>query len=361
MASGKIDVGIMDGGVYLDHEAIKDSYRTGIVFKGQDRKPAVVKPLPTSAVDHRSWNFESEKYEQFDPEFYETLSAENKANYEYYFGHGTAVANIIVACNPTANILSLKMPFDFMVEADDVQKSRVPFAEMKSYADQEVAKRLKLFERMKRFIISHNIPIVNCSWTETFADKQREIKSYYPFLEGDELVEVTSLHFRGIANVLKDFFGSREFRDHTLFVVAAGNQRVDLDTTEIYPAILQQDNLLTVGGTMGRAEWWADREDFGSNYSPQYVAVATLAKAFRVAWGRDIFKVKSGTSLATPIITALCCRLLQQSPGLSPRQIKDAALSHGVRVPAIADRVKDGLYFNPFPLFTGLEPLIVET
>ena len=342
MAPG-VDVGIIDGGVDFAPELIRQDR------PAENRHPDQA-DLLTMRGDryalHSSWNFESDCPEQFDPHFYEGLSEANRANYEYYLGHGTAVAGIIAVCTPQARLHALKMPFDFLVEEDEVCRTPLPLAVLREKARHKTEARRLLFNNMKRFILIHRIPVVNCSWNEAFSDKINEIAACYPFLKGDQLIDVARLHFDGIITVLREFFESIEFRDRTLFIIAAGNQHADLNENPIYPGVVKQPNTLTVGGTDATKGWWKDREDFGSNFAARYLDLCTRATHYRVPWGKNSFKTKSGTSLATPVITALALRILGEAPTLRPEELRREILDRCIEVPSLSDKVCDGRWFD---------------
>jgi len=88
MTEQHLDVAVIDGGIFLEHEDLSDNYRTFIQGISEPRDE------PTFAK-HRSWNFESDTYEQYDSHFFQRLSDTNRKLYQYYFGHGTAVAHIL--------------------------------------------------------------------------------------------------------------------------------------------------------------------------------------------------------------------------------------------------------------------------
>jgi len=100
-----------------------------------------------------------------------------------------------------------------------------------------------------------------------------------------------------------------------LVISAAGNDMIDLDTLLQYPACYPAPNVITVGATAKadgpNGEIIIIRAPF-SNFSPTYVDI--LAPGTDIAsavpsWGNPADSLKSGTSMATPMVTAAAAML----------------------------------------------------
>ncbi|MEM9929260.1 MAG: S8 family peptidase, partial [Bacteroidota bacterium] len=98
-----------------------------------------------------------------------------------------------------------------------------------------------------------------------------------------------------------------------LVISAAGNDGIDLDTLFQYPACYPADNVITVGATQEdpNFERGVNIADF-SNFSPTFVdilAPGTDIVSAYPSWGVPSDAVKSGTSMATPMVTAAAAML----------------------------------------------------
>lgn len=94
-----------------------------------------------------------------------------------------------------------------------------------------------------------------------------------------------------------------------LIISAAGNDATDLDESQQYPACYNDPNLITVGAT----ETFIDpnennlefvRPAFFTNFSPTYVDVMANGTDVVSYVPGNLTATKSGTSMATPIVTA---------------------------------------------------------
>ncbi len=122
-----------------------------------------------------------------------------------------------------------------------------------------------------------------------------------------------------------------------LVVCAAGNDYINIDNTEIYPAVFDFDNIIVVGASNDNDRIWHDidpdtAESFGSNFgrnnvdifAPGVDIVSTLPSA---SYGEQ-----SGTSMAAPHVAAVAALLLSKYPNLTPVQIKAAIMGHSDKV-----------------------------
>lgn len=93
-----------------------------------------------------------------------------------------------------------------------------------------------------------------------------------------------------------------------LVISAAGNDRIDLDTLRQYPACYAAENLITVAATFNERDPNGQPQRFlasFSNYSPSFVDVAAPGvDIFSTAPGTTTYVPKSGTSMATPMVSA---------------------------------------------------------
>ena len=110
-----------------------------------------------------------------------------------------------------------------------------------------------------------------------------------------------------------------------VMVICSGNQGVDNDLFPNYPSSYTQTNIIVVGGH--------DRTDmrWSGSYNPSNYGVTSVDL---FAPGRDIlapilgnsYSSYTGTSQATPFVTAVCCAIKYINPGWSAAQIKESIL-----------------------------------
>jgi subtilisin family serine protease len=129
---------------------------------------------------------------------------------------------------------------------------------------------------------------------------------------------------------------------NTLFVVTAGNQGSDLDSTPQYPCAYPDANLICVTAT----DQFDTLASFG-NFGVNTVALAApgvniYTTNFLPASGASTYGYKSGTSYATAFVTGAAALLWSISPNSSVAAVK-AALLGGVDVkPGLAGKVSTG-------------------
>lgn len=126
-------------------------------------------------------------------------------------------------------------------------------------------------------------------------------------------------------------------RDGIVFVAAAGNDGVDLDTAPMYPAAYNLPNLVTVAS--------ASSDHSLSSFS-NYGAALVAAPGERVVscWNSSdsAYRSASGTSMATPYVSGALALLRAQFGGETPEQSIDRLLAGSKPVPALADTVLSG-------------------
>jgi subtilisin family serine protease len=109
---------------------------------------------------------------------------------------------------------------------------------------------------------------------------------------------------------------------NVLFVVAAGNDGVDLDSNPDYPANFNISNQITVGASNSN-----DYLDTWSNYSYSLVHLSAPGDTIFSTVPGATQAYMSGTSMAAPFVSGAAAALWSLRPNATPTQIKQALLA----------------------------------
>lgn len=124
----------------------------------------------------------------------------------------------------------------------------------------------------------------------------------------------------------------------TLFVVAAGNFKTDIDapgSEGFFPCKFPDDNILCVAGTDSKDDLWSSISD-GSNYGAESVDIAAPGKSILSTTFTDVvngsptgytYGKKNGTSLAAPLATGTAALLFSYDTTLSVQKAKSLITS----------------------------------
>src|SRR3954471_8537239 len=130
----------------------------------------------------------------------------------------------------------------------------------------------------------------------------------------------------------------------TLFVVAAGNDAVNVDTIDSYPCAYDLPNVLCVAATGAN-----DRLASFSDYGPKSVDIAApgvdVLSTYPTALSSDRtwpYRWLDGTSMATPEVTGAAALVLGRDPALTPYQLREKLLDSAHPVAGLEDKVASG-------------------
>lgn len=203
------------------------------------------------------------------------------------------------------------------------------------------------------FPIRHGTPVASLLVQE--APQMRLLPIRYPRPDMTRMAEAVEIAAAAGARVVAMPLGSRNARDweafadaarrhpDLLFVVSAGNDGQDIDSTPVYPAALELDNLVVV----------TSADDFGrlapgSNWGRDSVDLMVPAEGVEVTDYRGARGTASGSSYAVPRVAALAARLLAKNPNWTTAKLRAALFARAV--PPLergAPRVAVGWIPNP--------------
>jgi large repetitive protein len=103
-----------------------------------------------------------------------------------------------------------------------------------------------------------------------------------------------------------------------LFVVAAGNEGLNIDAAKDYPSCYTLSNILSVGASDSR-----DRPAGFSNYGLTNVDLFAPGVSILSTTSNDLYEYMSGTSMACPLVSGAAALVWSQKPNLTALQIKN--------------------------------------
>jgi subtilisin family serine protease len=128
---------------------------------------------------------------------------------------------------------------------------------------------------------------------------------------------------------------------NTLFIVAAGNEKSDLDVNPFYPAAYGLNNIIAVGSIDNNNP---DHISERSNYNPTLVEIVTVGKRVISALvnsdGKEV--QLSGTSMSTAVVSGVASMLLVEKPSLTSKQIKSILLTSCTKNKYLTSKIKNG-------------------
>ena len=122
-----------------------------------------------------------------------------------------------------------------------------------------------------------------------------------------------------------------------LFVVAAGNDGTDLETSPSYPASYDLDNLISVANIRYDGEL-----DPTSSYGAASVDLAAPGSYILSTTPGDTYSYMTGTSMAAPMVSAAAAMVYSAFPDATLADVKDILLASVQKLDSLAGRTATG-------------------
>jgi thermitase len=114
----------------------------------------------------------------------------------------------------------------------------------------------------------------------------------------------------------------KAYENDILFVAAAGNASTNNDRSPHFPSNYNVPNVISVAAL--------DRNDQlarFSNFGPKTVAIAAPGVDILSTWLGNAYEEKSGTSMATPVVSGVAALIVSQNPRISVDDLKKKVLA----------------------------------
>jgi subtilisin family serine protease len=154
----------------------------------------------------------------------------------------------------------------------------------------------------------------------------------------------------GYSQALRDMIAQASAANQ-LFVAAAGNSNVNIDTTPTYPASYDLENILVVGSSDAK-----DAKSSFSNYGTATVDILAPGSDIASLFPDNQYVYASGTSMAAPYVTGAVSLLLAKN-GTTPYEfVKEAVLTSGDQTAAGISYTASGKRLNAFNAAQAFNP-----
>jgi subtilisin family serine protease len=133
----------------------------------------------------------------------------------------------------------------------------------------------------------------------------------------------------------------KAYENDILFVAAAGNSSVDNDRTPHFPSSYDVPNVISVAAL--------DRHDqlaSFSNYGVKSVAIAAPGVDILSTWLGNEYEEKSGTSMATPVVSGVAALVLAENPRMSVDDLRKKLLASTDPIVALKGKTVTGGRIN---------------
>jgi subtilisin family serine protease len=133
----------------------------------------------------------------------------------------------------------------------------------------------------------------------------------------------------------------KAYENDILFVAAAGNASTNNDRSPHYPSSYDVPNVISVAAL--------DRHDqlaSFSNYGAKSVAIAAPGKEILSTWLGNQYEEKSGTSMATPVISGVAALILAEHPRMSIDDLRKRLMDSTDPIVALKGKTVSGGRIN---------------
>jgi subtilisin family serine protease len=133
----------------------------------------------------------------------------------------------------------------------------------------------------------------------------------------------------------------KAYENDILFVAAAGNASTNNDRSPHYPSSYDVPNVISVAAL--------DRHDqlaSFSNYGAKSVAIAAPGKEILSTWLGNQYEEKSGTSMATPVISGVAALILAEHPRTSVDDLRKRLMDSTDPIVALKGKTVSGGRIN---------------
>ena len=133
----------------------------------------------------------------------------------------------------------------------------------------------------------------------------------------------------------------KAYENDILFVAAAGNATTDNDRRPHFPSSYNVPNVLSVAAL--------DRNDQlarFSNYGAKSVAIAAPGVEILSTWLGNHYEEKSGTSMATPVVSGVAALILAENPGMSVDDLRKKLMDSTDPIVALKGKTVSGGRIN---------------
>jgi thermitase len=133
----------------------------------------------------------------------------------------------------------------------------------------------------------------------------------------------------------------KAYENDILFVAAAGNASTNNDRTPHYPSSYNVPNVISVAAL--------DRNDqlaSFSNYGAKSVAIAAPGVEILSTWLGNSYEEKSGTSMATPVVSGVAALILAEHPRMSVDELRKKILDSTDPIVALKGKTVTGGRIN---------------
>jgi subtilisin family serine protease len=133
----------------------------------------------------------------------------------------------------------------------------------------------------------------------------------------------------------------KAYENDILFVAAAGNASTDNDRTPHYPSSYNVPNVISVAA-LDRHDQLASFSNFGA----KSVAIAAPGVDILSTWLGNAYEEKSGTSMATPVVSGVAALVLAENPRTSVDDLRKKLMASTDPIVALKGKTVSGGRIN---------------